>query len=168
MVEKFASTGQEYIFIQSKDQYIIPILEMANVFRQTLGTAEVDIDDNFELIPREAIELIKALVYKGAEGKASAAELVLIGFITDAQQGLAGLADSSGVSTGEEEADSCTKVCFAGNSAPIPRQDEIFDEASIAPTNSCNEFCAMPVDVDSNFDVQHSPNENNLGSNAAL
>ena len=165
MAKTFATSGQEYIFTQAKDQYVIPILEMANVFRQTLETAEVDLNDNFELIPREFIALIKALIKKGKDGNASATELVLIGFITDAQQGIAGLADTSSVDTGNEEVDACTNVCFNSNSVLTPRQDgQIGSDVDSNP--ACDQFCALPIIVDSSLSEPPNTNNNQLETNS--
>ena len=165
MVETFATTGQEYVFSQAKEQYIIPLLDMANVFRQTLDTSEVDINDNFELIPRELIALIKAVIKKGAEGKASASELIMIGFITDAQNSLSNLAETSAVSTGEEDLDQCVDICF-DQSSTIPRKDIRHDlnDLSIDDPSSCDEFCAMPINIDSITEFNSGQNENALGS----
>ena len=167
MSETFATSGQEYIFRQAKTQYITPILEMANVFRQTLDSSEVDIDDNFELIPRELIALIKALIKKGAEGKASAFELVVIGFITDAQNAMNSLVDISGVSTGEEEQDPCLNVCFNEKSA-IPRNDVFLTtkDQRGSEHDSCNQFCAIRLDGEERIENDPNENNNNLESTA--
>ena len=163
IIDNFATTGQEYIFNQTKDQYINPILEMANVFRQTLDSSEIDIDDSFELIPRELIALIKSLIKKGNDGKATTFELIIIGFITDAQNAMNGLVNFSEVSTGEEENDPCLDVCFNKDSV-IPRKD-LFITSENLNTNahsSCDEFCVIrtgdekTADIDRNVDKSYS------------
>ena len=88
----------------------------------------------------------------------------MIGFITDAQNSLSNLAQTSAVSTGEEDDDPCIDICF-DQSSIVPRNDILHNskDLSIDDTSSCNEFCAMPIDFDSNTELNLDLNENTLG-----
>ena len=57
---------------------------MLTAFQPYLDEAKTK-EADFELIPEELIVLVKALLNKAKDGKASPAELILVGIITDIQ-----------------------------------------------------------------------------------
>jgi len=76
--------GQQFLAQQLLSQVLNPIIEMLTAFQPYLDEAKTK-EADFELIPEELIVLVKALLNKAKDGKASPAELILVGIITDIQ-----------------------------------------------------------------------------------
>ena len=76
--------GQQFLVQQLLSLALNPAIDMLTAFQPYLNEAKSK-EADFELIPDELIVLIKALLNKAKEGKATPAELVLVSLIKDVQ-----------------------------------------------------------------------------------
>lgn len=78
------SEGQQFLVQQLLSQVLSPVIDMLTAFQPYLNEAKSK-KASFDLVPDELIVLVKALLNKAKEGKASPAELILVSLIKDVQ-----------------------------------------------------------------------------------
>merc|ERR1719206_427092 len=76
--------GQQFLVQQLLSQVLSPVIDMLTAFQPYLNEARSK-KANFDLVPDELIVLVKALLNKAKEGKATPAELILVSLIKDVQ-----------------------------------------------------------------------------------
>ena len=83
---KLALTKGRQSFVQQMlREMLSPTIDMLTAFQPYLNKAKAKKAD-FDLIPDETFVLAKALINKTKEGKATPAELIIVGVIKDVQE----------------------------------------------------------------------------------
>jgi len=78
------TNGQQFVVQQLLNQVLSPGIDMLTAFQPYLNDAKRK-EADFDLIPDELIVLVKALLKNAKDGKATPAELILVGMIKDVQ-----------------------------------------------------------------------------------
>ena len=95
------TSGQQFLVLQMVESMIDPINNILELLLPTFEDVKVK-EATFELIPSELLVLLKALVKKGKEGKATPQEMIAISFILDAHKFVSSFANKETVEEDEQ------------------------------------------------------------------
>ena len=95
------TSGQQFLVLQMVESMIDPINNILELLLPTFEDVKVK-EATFELIPSELLVLLKALVKKGKEGKATPQEMIAISFILDVHKFVSSFANKETVEEDEK------------------------------------------------------------------